>query len=662
MIISQKNQVASFFILCISFFTISPIESYYSHGTSYTQTYVVSMSPTWHAQQQSTDSNSVSYQNNTLETIFDNHRPYTSMPCDADVQRPAISQQTNPKPVHDIRAPFIALQKQGDVARLQELKHTLEQEKKKTWLPRNRRIIQKKIECIDAILKSPLTKQLEIIRTGTIDEALAALHEIERECGYDEDAPPIMEPTAAKLVAEFRNRAGFDCVEAAQSIFRNRSDYYEYRTHQAIAQKQKNQHSLSTPCITFQNYRLDVQTSQLLDQQGFNPADFETFSGNPLQQKIHQQYVNLLHEATELHKHHNESVQHLSEAAISFINIGRQCNEKGYDPEALFMAEYSTATLYIAKDIAIGACKGITNVAQGICYAVMHPKAAIYGLANGIATAGEVLFYIAADLGELDMLGETDRQAAVAKAHQIRDTYKPICKAIKQKVSTMTLRDWSSAVTQGAIESYLQVKLLQTTGKLLKGIGKSAIHLVEKNPFAVAEQVAVTADGQLLRVAGEAGESTILRGLGSNKATNPSLKNIAPKGVDLNSIVKQTHEQATEILKKIEKPLEALSLNGNLIKNIAKEVCKIHHIFSIDHAKAGIFNICPTTEELLIECIGFIKTADSKGLLLNGNNYIRTHINGIAIEIRPFIRDGTLLNINIFVGHSNRKVLNLIKL
>lgn len=56
-----------------------------------------------------------------------------------------------------------------------------------------------------------------------------------------------------------------------------------------------------------------------------------------------------------------------------------------------------------------------------------------------------------------------------------------------------------------------------------------------------------------------------------------------------------------------------------------------------------------------------VSSADRNGLLKEGMNQIRTTINGIEAEIRVFIKDGKVLNLDGFKGYSTRNMGNSIK-
>lgn len=58
--------------------------------------------------------------------------------------------------------------------------------------------------------------------------------------------------------------------------------------------------------------------------------------------------------------------------------------------------------------------------------------------------------------------------------------------------------------------------------------------------------------------------------------------------------------------------------------------------------------------DILSKGFDIIKEIDSKNMLIEGSTQIKTHINGLETEIRIFVKDGKVINYDMFKGWSPR--------
>jgi len=98
-----------------------------------------------------------------------------------------------------------------------------------------------------------------------------------------------------------------------------------------------------------------------------------------------------------------------------------------------------------------------------------------------------------------------------------------------------------------------------------------------------------------------------------------------------------------------------------VIKQFDDAAIKTEHIFSKDHIKNGIMDLGKNQKDIISSFKKVVSSADRNGLLKEGMNQIRTTINGIEAEIRVFIKDGKVLNLDGFKGYSTRNMGNSIK-
>ena len=126
-----------------------------------------------------------------------------------------------------------------------------------------------------------------------------------------------------------------------------------------------------------------------------------------------------------------------------------------------------------------------------------------------------------------------------------------------------------------------------------------------------------------------------------------------------NEEIKSDDEKIKDLI-----PEKKTEVKTGIIKKLDKDLIFIDykdHIFSEKHRTKGIMKLGKTEEEIYNYFIDIIINVDHKGLLKEGSNQIHTKINGYNTEIKLFIKNGEVLNIDGFAGHSNRIINNLVK-
>lgn len=84
------------------------------------------------------------------------------------------------------------------------------------------------------------------------------------------------------------------------------------------------------------------------------------------------------------------------------------------------------------------------------------------------------------------------------------------------------------------------------------------------------------------------------------------------------------------------------------------------HIFSKDHLKNGIMELGNSEDEIMDSALNIIKKLDLQNRIGEGSTWIRTHINNLESEIRLFVKNGELVNFDMFKGWSVRDFFNVI--
>lgn len=99
--------------------------------------------------------------------------------------------------------------------------------------------------------------------------------------------------------------------------------------------------------------------------------------------------------------------------------------------------------------------------------------------------------------------------------------------------------------------------------------------------------------------------------------------------------------------------------NGSIAVSSSINMEKIYeHVFSQDHIKNGIFDLGQSKAEIINKFFSIVEAVSDK--LVEGPNEIRTTINGLEVTIRVFVRNGEIINLDGFIGYSQRVLGELI--
>lgn len=407
-----------------------------------------------------------------------------------------------PTPEPDFRQDYISLQMQGDFNHLKRLKRELKHELKHAWF--DREFLQEKINFINSLLEAPLTKSLAIIKNGTLKKACTELRKLEIQFGC---APDIIltDPRIIHQLSQERKACGFDCVEAAQTIFKNRRDYPHF-----LEQERKRELEEKANQIIHQKYALDTETIAFLNHQEINSNAFLDFYGNAVQQAIHQQFVDIVTAASDIHLQNleNSTVQKYAKTTVECADIGREYNKQGFNQEALCVSNFCWKLVHYTKEIAIGTCTGISDGITQTIEMIRHPIHTITGIAESAAYVALGYLYIMMEATDVEMRFELSAEMGEKKAQEIGARFRPVHEAGKQKLAELTARDCSHLASSAITQILLQKQLLKATGRFFKLAEKELLRIAEKiAPALQEEEVALAiADGEIVEIAGGPGD------------------------------------------------------------------------------------------------------------------------------------------------------------
>lgn len=233
--------------------------------------------------------------------------------------------------------------------------------------------------------------------------------------------------------------------------------------------------------VVAQTYQITDQTASMLNSLGYNANNYIHFSGNALQQAIHRKFVDIVNHAAEIRTDRKEidPIRQFSDVVVEFADIGREYNANRLEQHATRVVNFCISAMQCVDNICMGAGEGIY---LGTSRLILHPIDSITGLAEGAAATGEALFCLLLESAKIQTAFELDPQMGFEKLDEFGEKFDVVYKAIKKECAKLSARDWSRLLVSGAVECYLQFRLLKAAGSFFK-IAKKQMHvLAQKDP------------------------------------------------------------------------------------------------------------------------------------------------------------------------------------
>jgi hypothetical protein len=374
---------------------------------------------------------------------------------------------------------------------------------------------------------------------------------------------------------------------------------------------------------------------------------------------------------------------------VKSADIGIQSNKKGNTLYASKIADFCSVVLDCAQDVLFdvalgvgeGVCQGVKNVGN----MVAHPVDAAINMAHGVHTIVSCAFstIIVAGKGEITFDFDPVRNLVVKKASQA--TVRGVTRGAAEIVTETILTGKLCGVIAEFIES------TQIISRTARGAARAFKALNKEKPLYVTpEGIEVyLADGA--SGAGKAGKHSVAKranvlksemdsASSAQMSVQPGPTKAASSGssckISLDSQAfwlskEECHslimQKEAEILAHIQEPLKKLTESGNKIKAVTDVAFDIEHIFSKDHIRSNLLKIdgvsksaVDAAKNISVDIVKILQEIDGRNLLREGPNTIRTAIRGAPIEIRLFIENNTLRNVDAFAGYSARSLKNVI--
>ena len=124
-----------------------------------------------------------------------------------------------------------------------------------------------------------------------------------------------------------------------------------------------------------------------------------------------------------------------------------------------------------------------------------------------------------------------------------------------------------------------------------------------------------------------------------------------------------THTATADGGKNLKTIVGAAGASGGIIEKVADGAFKVNKIFSQKHVNAGIMNLGKNQGEIISKIRDVITKVDKSGkFTTEGNWRIQTIINDVKTEISVYVENGTLENVDAWVGWSGRQLEKVIKM
>ena len=245
-----------------------------------------------------------------------------------------------------------------------------------------------------------------------------------------------------------------------------------------------------------ENYELSPGLIRLLEEKNIDLSQFETCTGNPFQQVLHQESLEVAEGATIILSSSGEDVTALQDLALDFAQTSSQLNAVGSQIEAIQLLDWCWTALDYGKAVGEGVAEGVINSAN----MVLHPIDTIKGMAKGTAVLGAYLgrlIYHTASMAkarlDMDILeGFKDQGSASAKLfleaqeqfEQKKQMLSTVAKGAYEGVSNYVKNTPPrEIVKQGVafgIEMILWHKAGKSAEKFLKKVGPSFMEYTRK--------------------------------------------------------------------------------------------------------------------------------------------------------------------------------------
>jgi hypothetical protein len=208
-----------------------------------------------------------------------------------------------------------------------------------------------------------------------------------------------------------------------------------------------------------QSYTVSAPARRSLVSQSISADTFGMLYGNILQHVLHKEFVDLVNNTALEHDtyHHNSAITHLSKTIFEFADIGREYIRNGAIVQASRVADMCWAALDCIQAIGEGVHDGVVNTVD----MVLHPIQTVTNITKGVGMLAYHVGHVMYELTELDVLMDTDYEAAQKKFNDMSDCFGLVITALQKKQQELKRRDYFKGAASFVTECFLQARLIR---------------------------------------------------------------------------------------------------------------------------------------------------------------------------------------------------------
>lgn len=237
---------------------------------------------------------------------------------------------------------------------------------------------------------------------------------------------------------------------------------------------------------TERHYALTRQATALLNNHALNPNDFTQCLGTPIQQCIHKELINIIHETDRLSLSSDANQTSIT-TMLECVDVAREFNAQGQIEKACTVADFCWALLEGVRD-------GIRSAATDI---IEHPLETAACVIAGEYILTYQLLKVTSDVAQIGITACINAQEGSRQWHDYIAPIEQYINAIKNK--EISLQDAAKGASQITTHLITQGKLLRSLGKFYTNTKTAALTYVQKNPLATPQQYMATPEGLLFK-------------------------------------------------------------------------------------------------------------------------------------------------------------------
>ncbi|HVX00944.1 MAG TPA: hypothetical protein VHA52_10985, partial [Candidatus Babeliaceae bacterium] len=185
-----------------------------------------------------------------------------------------------------------------------------------------------------------------------------------------------------------------------------------------------------------EKYTLSSEVEELLENYNIPPELYNFFSGNYIQQVLHQELIEVLEDIELIRSRYASisEVKHFAAQALQCIQAGRLCNNLGAVRQGFMMSDLAHNLVSFASTYGPAVAQGVWQGLRRFVHTVFHPIQSGCELIQSAASVGKSLARVVGSLVKLGYLKGSDPEQFLAQYHEIKEAIACYSSSLKQKI------------------------------------------------------------------------------------------------------------------------------------------------------------------------------------------------------------------------------------